>query len=65
MDLLTVSRVVLAVALVIGIAFGMMQLRQYDRASAPGKTRSSSCTRSNGVDEHFMARLSPLPGSPK
>jgi hypothetical protein len=31
MDLLTVSRVVSAVALVIGILFGMLQLRQYDQ----------------------------------
>ena len=31
MDLLTISRVVSAVALVIGILFGMMQLRQYDQ----------------------------------
>jgi hypothetical protein len=31
MDLLTVSRVVSAVALVIGNLFGMMQLRQYDQ----------------------------------
>ena len=31
MDLLTLSRVVSAVALVIGILFGMLQLRQYDQ----------------------------------